>query len=435
MAYRNYSTAVGHIVDTLGNGDFTTIGAALAVATSGQTIFIRPGTYTENPTLVAGVNLTAFGSDSSENGVGRVIISGTCSFSSAGTVTISGIELQTNAAAFLSVTGSVASIVNLQDCFLVMNSTGITFSSSSGSSAINIYDCEGNLATTGIAVFSHSSAGALTFYSCMIGNSGNSGTANTCSSGMLYLDYTVIANPITSSSTAIVGFNTSTVQCGPLNQIAYTHGGSNPSNAVFSSFASGTASAISISTNFVLYACAINSTNTDAITGAGSVSYQGLLFTNSGIVVNTTTQIGVGTLYGIRAGNAPSAGFLGEQIRSVVATPGLSLSNATPANITSISVTPGVWDISGVVSIAPGTAVFTNFQGSVNTTSNTLGSEGDNMLPGPIPLASNRNAACSIPSWRQTFSTTTTVYLVASINISSGSGATGFGRISATRVG
>lgn len=51
MAYRNYSTAVGKIVDAAGFGDFTTIGAAITAASSGQTIFIRPGTYTENPTL------------------------------------------------------------------------------------------------------------------------------------------------------------------------------------------------------------------------------------------------------------------------------------------------------------------------------------------------------------------------------------------------
>ncbi len=48
-------------------GTFTTIGAAITAAVSGDTIYVRPGTYTENLTLVAGVNLmgsTASGSAS-----------------------------------------------------------------------------------------------------------------------------------------------------------------------------------------------------------------------------------------------------------------------------------------------------------------------------------------------------------------------------------
>ena len=84
MAYRNYSTACSHIVDANGSGDFTTIAAALTAASSGQTIFIRPGTYTENPTLKAGVNLSTFPSDATS---GTVIIKGKCTLST-GTVEI-----------------------------------------------------------------------------------------------------------------------------------------------------------------------------------------------------------------------------------------------------------------------------------------------------------------------------------------------------------
>src|SRR5215469_17495644 len=104
MGYRDYSTAKGHIVDPNGFGDFTTITAAINAAVSGQTIFLRPGTYTENPTLKAGVNLAAFDADATTP---NVIINGKCSFSSAGTVSISGIELQTNSDFCLAVSGSV----------------------------------------------------------------------------------------------------------------------------------------------------------------------------------------------------------------------------------------------------------------------------------------------------------------------------------------
>ena len=116
MAYRNYSAAVSKIVDPNGFGDFTTIAAALTASSSGTTIFLRPGTYTENPTLKAGVNLSAYGSDSSLNGTGNVIINGTCTLSTAGSVTISGVQLQTNSANAIVVSGSVASVLNLNNC-------------------------------------------------------------------------------------------------------------------------------------------------------------------------------------------------------------------------------------------------------------------------------------------------------------------------------
>ena len=109
---------------TASDGTHTTISAALTSASSGDTIFIRPGTYTENPTLKAGVNLTAFGSDSSENGVGNVIINGTCTLTTAGSVTISRrFELQTDSVGILQLVGTVASVVNLQNCYLNCSTT------------------------------------------------------------------------------------------------------------------------------------------------------------------------------------------------------------------------------------------------------------------------------------------------------------------------
>src|SRR5271154_599266 len=103
MAYRNYSPSNGFLIQKNGTGDFTTIATAMAAATSGQTIYIGHGTYTENVTLTAGVNLAAWGTDGSVSGSGNVIINGTLTMSTAGTVNISGIELQTNSATFLTV--------------------------------------------------------------------------------------------------------------------------------------------------------------------------------------------------------------------------------------------------------------------------------------------------------------------------------------------
>jgi len=143
LSTNNYGPSKFIVDASAANGTHTTLPSALASASSGDTISIRPGTYTGNFSLKGGVNITAFGSDSSLNGTGKVIIQGTCTLSEAGTVTISGVQLQTNSAAALAVTGSAASVVNLQNCYLnFTNNTGITYSSSNSSSAINIQNIQ-----------------------------------------------------------------------------------------------------------------------------------------------------------------------------------------------------------------------------------------------------------------------------------------------------
>jgi hypothetical protein len=107
------------IVDPLGfNGTHTTITAAIASATAGDTVFIMDGTYAESPTLKAGVNLTAFGSSGQEfQGTPNVIISGTVTASFSGSITISGIEFQTSGSnPALTFTGSNPAFVECIEC-------------------------------------------------------------------------------------------------------------------------------------------------------------------------------------------------------------------------------------------------------------------------------------------------------------------------------
>jgi len=294
MGYRNYATAVSHIVDTNGQGDFTTIAAALTAASSGQTIFIRPGTYTENPTLKAGVNLTAFGSDASLDGSGKVIINGKCTFTAAGSVTISGIMLQTNSDFLLAVTGSAASIVNLQNCYLnISNNTGISFTSSSGSAQININSCFGNIGTTGIAIFSSSSSGNLGIFFSDITNTGAATTASTISAGGLTVAYTTLQSPITSSSTTATAFNNGIINTQAINTTALTIGGSGTNSIISFQLSSGTASALSVGSTLAADNISIGSLNTNAITGAGTINYGNVTFTNTSRLINTTTQAGL----------------------------------------------------------------------------------------------------------------------------------------------
>src|SRR5579871_5213527 len=120
----NYFSPTKWVVSkTSGEGTHTTIASAISSASSGDTIFIMPGTYTENITAGVGINLTAFDCDAFTP---NVTISGTLTLSSAGTVSVSGVNLKTNSAAALAVTGSAASIINLTNCNInCSNNTGI----------------------------------------------------------------------------------------------------------------------------------------------------------------------------------------------------------------------------------------------------------------------------------------------------------------------
>jgi hypothetical protein len=420
------------------DGTHTTIASALTSASSGDTIFIRPGTYTENPTLKAGVNLTAFGSDASSNQTGNVTIVGKCTFTGAGTVTISGIELQTNSDYLLAITGSAASVVNLVNCNLNMGSTGIDFASSSASAAINVFYCTGNLSTTGIGIFAHSSAGALAIRNSFIGNSGASTTPSTASAGFLYLSYSVIQNPITTSSTNSLGSCVfTTIDCGVINTTALTIGGSGTNNISSCSFGSGTAEVITISATLTISNSSINSTNSTAvITGAGTINYVNLAFVQKA-TISTSTQSVAGVAMGSTT-TAPTAGMIGEQLRGTRASGSASsLTSLTALSYASVSLTPGIWDISVIGSfISGGTTNATEYIVSISSTNNTLsGASGDQQvvldtLSGIINFA----PTLVVPSFRVTLTSTTIYYAVAQSTFTISTMSV-YGRISATRVG
>jgi len=292
LSTNTFTTAKWIVSATASDGTHTTIASALTSSASGDTIFIRPGTYTENITLKDGVNLTAFECDSSLNGTGKVIISGTCTMTTAGSVTISGIQLQTNSAALLAVTGSAASIVNLNNCYLnCTNATGITYSSSSSSSSINISNCYGNLVTTGITIYSNTSAGQLYFNNCIINNSGASTTAST-GSGSTTFYRSLFYSPFATSTTGIINGTHYEINTSAQNATCITTAGTGIMASTYAKFSSGSASAISVGTGttFNMYQCSLNSSNTNTFTGAGTANYSMLSYQTTGVSHNVTTE-------------------------------------------------------------------------------------------------------------------------------------------------
>jgi hypothetical protein len=424
----NFGVAKWIVNSTAGLGTHTTLATAMTAASSGDTIFLMTS-VTENVTITPGVNITAWAGGT----LNTPSITGTLTMTGAGTSTLSGLELITNSAAVIAVTGSAASILNVNNCYLnFSNNSGITFSSSSGSSVININNCTGNIGTTGIKIFAHTSAGTLAFYSSVINNTGASTTASTATAGTLNAYFSQLASPITTSSTSTLNIYYSTINTASQNAIAATIGGSGTNGLAYSYFFAGTASAISIGATVNMYMCTVDSTNTNAITGAGTCNQFGINYSNTSHLNNTTTLAG-GAIAGL-SGVAPNSGFIGERITSTVT--GVSVPNGTATNITSINLTIGVWDISGIIDLN-NSGTSTAWQSSLSSTSatiqGTIGDQATQFSVGTALLGGTR-VSMTVPSYRVLLTSSATYYLVGLSNFSTGT-CTGAGRISAVRVG
>lgn len=136
-------------------------------------------------------------------------------------------------------------------------------------------------------------------------------------------------------------------------------------------------------------------------------------------------------------------GDVGEYITSTVASgSAVSLTTATPANITSISLTAGDWDIDSVVDFLPAASTsITQYNVAVSLTSATLSTQagGSGLGTDPILIV---NQAAAVPAAvvgivpatvRLSIAATTTVYLVAQAAFTVSTLA-GYGTIRARRV-
>lgn len=190
----------------------------------------------------------------------------------------------------------------------------------------------------------------------------------------------------------------------------------------------------STTANQILY-----SSSNNTVTGLATANSGVLTTSSSGVPSIDTTNFSVLStgvqMKGNNTNTTPPSGFIGEQVRSFVASASsVNIPALTATNITSISLTAGIWDVSCVLMFkgTPGTA--TACGASISTTSATLGTGGDNYITFPSAPSSSGDLGLTIPSYRLTLSGTTTVYLVGLCAFLSGS-CSGYGRISATREG
>ena len=147
------------------------------------------------------------------------------------------------------------------------------------------------------------------------------------------------------------------------------------------------------------------------------------------------TNIPSSAINGIQNGSNASSFVLGEFASTTLAVgSAVSLTSGTAKTVTSISLSAGDWDVTGVVDFHPGsTTTTTYFQGGISTNNNGLGSQ-DSYFSDPYAIATTSvDISEAVPVVRISITAVTTVYLVAKAGFGT-STLSAYGTIRARRV-
>lgn len=151
------------------------------------------------------------------------------------------------------------------------------------------------------------------------------------------------------------------------------------------------------------------------------------------VTVSAASTGGV-AIKGTGTNDNAASGDDGEIVSSAVAVgSAVSLTTATAANVTSVSLTAGDWDVSGSINIAGASATYTGGVGGLSSTSATLPTDGSEVNSGVQLTIMSATDGITMSRKRFSLSATTTVYLVAKATFSAGT-MTGYGAITARRV-
>lgn len=284
---------------TNGTGaNYGNIASAVAAAGNGDTIFIMPGTYTEN--LTVNKNLIFCSYTAALRGGQNVAITGKITVSSADiSLGFNGIRFNTNADNSFSLTGNASAITCVDCYFNASNATSINATGNS-STAFYMENCSGFLGNT-FALFTSTNT-ALWMKDSTFIDATTPGTS-TVSASSIRLINSYLSIPFSTTGTgALIIENTSFggQQSPYTNTTWVTTAGTETSFIDNTTFNSGTASAISVGAGTTLIAVGlrVNSSNANAITGAGTIFYGPITFSGSSSTINTSTQTELKTQLG-----------------------------------------------------------------------------------------------------------------------------------------
>jgi hypothetical protein len=153
--------------------------------------------------------------------------------------------------------------------------------------------------------------------------------------------------------------------------------------------------------------------------------------------VTAINRTGGTSITGTNTNSNASAGHVGEYIESsILIGSAISLTTNVASNVTSISLTAGDWDVSGIVRIHSNSdsTSFTQGLGSIGSTSATVEVVNVNMsTPAVVVLSGVNYCGLGVPTTRISLASTTTIYLVARATFTV-STAQAYGNITARRI-
>lgn len=132
-------------------------------------------------------------------------------------------------------------------------------------------------------------------------------------------------------------------------------------------------------------------------------------------------------IYGDTDGTDAAAGVVGEIISQVTLATSVNLTTSTPANICTITLTPGRWYITGTMAFDPtgGTINFVQFLGGISSVSGTLPgtySVTRSFTQYNLPATVNTNTVLLVPGCYINVSVNTPIYLVVQAAFTNGTG-------------
>lgn len=136
--------------------------------------------------------------------------------------------------------------------------------------------------------------------------------------------------------------------------------------------------------------------------------------TSMSAVTALTTTGGI-DIIGTNTNDSAASGYVGEYVSSTVAQATSGLTTNTTADVTSISLTAGDWDVGGSIVIGdPGTTSFTSAMGGISATTATLPATNLRALASSAASVPGGVYFCAaVPVQRINIASTTTYYLVA----------------------
>ena len=154
-----------------------------------------------------------------------------------------------------------------------------------------------------------------------------------------------------------------------------------------------------------------------------------------GLSVNLTTSPSANSVVGTTTNDNATAGNIGEYVSSTITSTGAtSLSNNTIAAITSISLTPGDWDVDGAIQFTGGSSAVVNaFIGGASSSTAAFSGNNINPLFGLKPFNFANPCVVLAPISRQSLATTSSVWLLAEAFFSADT-CSAYGSIRARRV-